>query len=58
MDAFFERELSPWDHAAGSLIVSEAGGRVGGFDGKPASSEMLIAANPQLFVALHDILKG
>jgi myo-inositol-1(or 4)-monophosphatase len=58
MDAFFERELSPWDHAAGSLIVREAGGHVGGFDGKPASSEMLIAANPHLFAALHDILKG
>ena len=58
MDAFFERELSPWDHAAGSLIVRESGGHVGGFDGKPASSEMLIAANPELFVALHNILRG
>ncbi|NBX23840.1 MAG: inositol monophosphatase, partial [Microbacteriaceae bacterium] len=58
MDAFFERELSPWDHAAGSLIVRESGGHVGGFDGKPASSEMLIAANPELFVALHNILRA
>jgi myo-inositol-1(or 4)-monophosphatase len=58
MDAFFERELSPWDHAAGSLIVREAGGHVGGFNGSPASSEMLIAANPDLFVALHNILQA
>lgn len=56
MDAFFERELSPWDHAAGSLIVREAGGHVAGFNGSPASKEMLIAANPTLFAALHEIL--
>ncbi len=56
MDAFFERELSPWDHAAGALIVREAGGHVAGFNGKAASKEMLIAANPSLFSALHDIL--
>ena len=26
-DAYFEEELSPWDYAAGSLILREAGGR-------------------------------
>jgi myo-inositol-1(or 4)-monophosphatase len=33
-DAFFETGLSPWDIAAGSLIVTEAGGLVGNFTGE------------------------
>lgn len=32
---FFELRLSPWDYAAGSLIVVEAGGVVTDVDGKP-----------------------
>lgn len=33
-DGFWERHLAPWDVAAGSLLVSEAGGKVSDFDGK------------------------
>jgi myo-inositol-1(or 4)-monophosphatase len=33
MDAFFEYNLSPWDVAAGGLIVQEAGGLVSDFSG-------------------------
>ncbi|MBE6716846.1 MAG: inositol monophosphatase [Ruminococcaceae bacterium] len=33
LDGFFECVLSPWDYAAGSLIVREAGGKVTDFDG-------------------------
>jgi myo-inositol-1(or 4)-monophosphatase len=32
-DGFFEMHLSPWDVAAGSLMVTEAGGRVSDFSG-------------------------
>src|SRR5258708_3553736 len=32
-DGFFEMHLSPWDVAAGSLIVTEAGGKVSDFSG-------------------------
>lgn len=32
-ELFFEMRLSPWDYAAGSLIVTEAGGRVTTVDG-------------------------
>jgi myo-inositol-1(or 4)-monophosphatase len=32
-DAFFEFCLSPWDIAAGALLIEEAGGRVTNFDG-------------------------
>lgn len=32
-DGFWERRLSPWDVAAGSLLIQEAGGMVTGFQG-------------------------
>lgn len=34
LDIFFEYSLSPWDFAAGSLIVTEAGGIITDMDGK------------------------
>jgi myo-inositol-1(or 4)-monophosphatase len=34
-DGFWELKLAPWDTAAGTLLVSEAGGRVTHFDGSP-----------------------
>jgi myo-inositol-1(or 4)-monophosphatase len=34
-DGFFEISLSPWDCAAGKLLVEEAGGIVSGWDGSP-----------------------
>lgn len=36
LDAFFECLLSPWDYAAGYVLVKEAGGIVTEFDGAPA----------------------
>ncbi len=58
-DGFWERRLSPWDVAAGSLLVSEAGGRVSDFSGKPfeIDSDQLLASNGllhrQLLRAIH-----
>ena len=34
-ELFFELVLSPWDYAAGALIVEEAGGLVSDYDGRP-----------------------
>lgn len=34
-DLFFEYSLCPWDYAAGSLIITEAGGHISTMDGKP-----------------------
>jgi myo-inositol-1(or 4)-monophosphatase len=47
-DGFFEFGLSPWDTAAGALLVTEAGGVVSDFDGGPAwrSRGNLVAAAP------------
>jgi myo-inositol-1(or 4)-monophosphatase len=37
-DGFWELKLSPWDTAAGTLIVTEAGGRISNFSGHPFSN--------------------
>ena len=36
-DGYWEMKLKPWDVAAGSLIVSESGGKITGFSGGPFS---------------------
>jgi myo-inositol-1(or 4)-monophosphatase len=53
-DGFWERNLSPWDVAAGSLIVEEAGGKVTNFQGKPFSihSREILASNGLLHESL------
>ena len=56
LDAYFEKGLNPWDHAAGGLIAQEAGLLVAGLGGEPAGERMLVAAPPALFPALHDVL--
>jgi myo-inositol-1(or 4)-monophosphatase len=57
-DAFFETGLSPWDVAAGSLMVTEAGGLVGNFTGE---SEFLhqrevVAGSPKIYGQLVQML--
>lgn len=56
VDAYYEQGLSPWDLCAGGLIAQEAGARVQGLHGKPASHDLVIAAPPAVFDALHDLL--
>lgn len=58
VDAYYERGIWPWDYAAGSLLVTEAGGLVGGLGGLPASGELLIAAAPTLYAKLERALAG
>lgn len=57
--AFFEYELSPWDFAAGKLIVEEAGGRVTTCDGSPLSAlkSSLLASNARLHEAVLEIVR-
>lgn len=48
VDGFWELDLSPWDVAAGSLIVEEAGGKVSDYQGKEHdifSSSGIVASN-------------
>jgi myo-inositol-1(or 4)-monophosphatase len=56
VDAFYERGVNYWDYAAGGLVATEAGARLGGLDGRPASPRMTIAADPALYGELHDFL--
>ena len=39
LDGLWERGLSPWDLAAGVVLVEEAGGVVSGYDGSPLALE-------------------
>jgi myo-inositol-1(or 4)-monophosphatase len=56
LDAYFERGINPWDHAAGGLVAAEAGVTVGGLHGAPAGADLVLAAPPALFGQLHDRL--
>jgi myo-inositol-1(or 4)-monophosphatase len=57
-DGFWERNLSAWDVAAGSLLVQEAGGKVTDFTGRPFSIEgcEILATNRILHAEMESIL--
>jgi myo-inositol-1(or 4)-monophosphatase len=57
-ESFWEQHLKPWDVAAGSLIVEEAGGRITGMDGAPfdASAGHLVASNGRIHQAMLDVI--
>jgi myo-inositol-1(or 4)-monophosphatase len=57
-DGFFETGLQPWDVAAGSLMVTEAGGLVGNFTGDSEFLEQkeCLAGNPRVYGQLVSIL--
>jgi myo-inositol-1(or 4)-monophosphatase len=59
-DAQFDRGLAPWDVAAGSLLVQEAGGLVTTFSGEADFLEAreCLAANAALHAALGEILRA
>ena len=56
VDAYFEKGLGPWDHAAGGLVAREAGLRVSGLRGAPAGPDLVLAAPEALYRHLHDLL--
>jgi myo-inositol-1(or 4)-monophosphatase len=58
-EGFWEMKLGPWDMAAGSLIVKEAGGRVTQFDGSPFSTygKEMLATNGHIHQSMVDILQ-
>jgi myo-inositol-1(or 4)-monophosphatase len=56
VDAYFEKGLNLWDHAAGGLIAAEAGLLVTGLAGAPPGPDLLLAAPPGIHAALHDVL--
>ncbi|WP_173922803.1 inositol monophosphatase family protein [Agromyces sp. Marseille-P2726] len=58
LDAYYERGLNVWDHAAGALIAREAGARIGGIGGGVESQELIVAAAPGLYEELADALRS
>jgi myo-inositol-1(or 4)-monophosphatase len=57
-DGFFEVGLSPWDVAAGSLIITEAGGLIGNFTGDAdfLYQREAVAGNPKIYGQLVQLL--
>jgi myo-inositol-1(or 4)-monophosphatase len=60
LDGFWELKLHPWDTAAGTLIVREAGGTVTDFSGKPfsISGEETLASNGLIHAEMLEALKA
>jgi len=57
-DGFWERGLSPWDIAAGFLLVREAGGMIVGLDKTDAFKGSFVAANTSLAPKLTEAVEG
>ena len=57
-DGFFETGLSPWDIAAGSLMITEAGGLIGNFTGEAdyLYQREVVAGNPKVYGQLVQLL--
>jgi myo-inositol-1(or 4)-monophosphatase len=58
LDGYWERGLSPWDIAAGAILVEEAGGQVTAYDGQPFDvwSGRILASNQSLHPAMIEQL--
>ncbi len=57
LDGYFEAGLNPWDYAAGALIAEEAGCRVTGLRGRPASARLTAAAGVSLAAEFFAVLE-
>ena len=58
LDGFWEMGLSPWDIAAGGLLITEAGGLIGDFEGddQHMKSGNVVAGSPKVFVEMLKLL--
>ena len=58
LDGFFEKNLKPWDMAAGTLLITEAGGIVGDFHGEAdyLYKGNVIAGSPKIFSQMLNVL--
>jgi myo-inositol-1(or 4)-monophosphatase len=57
VDAFWELGLAPWDTAAGTLLIQEAGGRVGTLTGGEYKDQgHIVAGTPRVYSALLEAI--
>jgi myo-inositol-1(or 4)-monophosphatase len=58
MDGFWELGLSPWDIAAGTLLITEAGGLIGDLSGEAdyMKTGNLVGGNPKIFGQLIQLI--
>ncbi|MEO6944707.1 MAG: inositol monophosphatase family protein [Lacisediminihabitans sp.] len=56
LNAYYERGLRPWDHAAGALVAREAGAAVHGPRGMAATEELILAAEPSVAAELERLI--
>lgn len=59
IDGYFEFNLKPWDYAAGSLIIEEAGGKITEWDGKSLPylyNSSVISCTPEIYEKLKSFL--
>jgi len=58
LDGFWEFGLSPWDMAAGALLISEAGGLVGDLAGEAnyLASGNIVCGTPKVFAQLLQVI--
>jgi myo-inositol-1(or 4)-monophosphatase len=57
VDAYYELNLNPWDHAAGALVAREAGLVVTGLSGRPFAEPMVIAVAETVAGPFLDLLE-
>lgn len=59
-DAYWERDLNPWDVGAGIVLVREAGGMVAEIDGgqRPMHAGSILAANAEIFDKAKKLIGG
>ena len=60
LDGFWEPKLSPWDVAAGSLIIKEAGGTVTDFEGKEFNIYYpnIVASNGKIHKQILEVIQN
>ena len=59
LDGFWEIGLSPWDMAAGALLIVEAGGFVADFNGEAnyLTASNIVCGNPKVFPQLLKLVQ-
>jgi myo-inositol-1(or 4)-monophosphatase len=57
VDAYYELDLNPWDHAAGGLVAAEAGLVLSGLGGRSFAQPMAVAAAPSIAGPFLELLE-